>query len=404
MALTNTDTYNEYVHNGELVNYTISILSYDTAPPYGDISVYSVDSGDVYTILTEGADYTFQTLMGGRALPTGILLPDTIQLTAPTVVPTNDKIRIVRNTEQTQNNTIADKTVEVSLDKLTAHMQEIRVDVQSSSALKPLIDQNTQDIATESARVTAVENDNLAQQAQIDGNLSDIGVLTAGKADKTVTDSLDTRVTTAEGTIGSNTTLASAAMSKANQNETDIAALNLDQIQIGQNTADITALDTRVGQNESDISLLQATDTNHEGRIGALESNLLDAVINGTMDIVNNVTIPADVTYVDPSNPAVRIPLAYDADEYASVEIKFSIERKDDVTIQNGTGTLYMIWDGTQWFIDYGYLYGWNPDIDFSVDTDINNVGTIKYISSDFTGGNHVATIRFSSKAIGRGV
>lgn len=405
MALTDQTTYVEYIHNGVATDYTITFISYDTAPPYGDIKVYSIDGSGNYTEIFEGTDFTFQTVAGGRTLPTGVILPDTIRLNTTGEVPTGDTIRIERQTETTQDNTVADKTVETSLDKLTAKLQEVEQDVSNTSALKAQIDQNTADISALDGRTTAIENEQVVQNFDIDANTSDIAVLQADKADKTTTDALDARVTQNELDITDNTTLAQNAQAKANQNETDIAALQISEVQIEQNRLDILALDVRVTQNESDIADNQTQLTNHEGRLLTLEDNLLDAVINGTMDIVNNVTVPANVTYADPANPGQRKNLQYDADETASVEIKFSIARSTDTQDQPASGTLYMVYRAPNWFIDYGYLYGWNPDIDFSVDTDpITKVGTVKYISSDFTGANYASTLRFSAKQIGIGV
>lgn len=401
MALNDQTTFVEYIHNGVVTDYTISYMYFDT----DDIKVYSIDGLDNYTEIFEGTDFTFQTVSGGVEIATGVKLPDTIRLNTAGEVPTGDTIRLQRTTAATQENTVADKTVEVSLDKLTAEIQEIKVDVQSSSSLKPLIDQNTSDITDLDGRVTTNENDIVAAEFNIDSNTSDIAQLDLLKADKTTVTALDLRVGQNESDISDNAALASAAMAKANNNEADIALINLDTAQITTNKNDIAALDLRVGQNETDITTNTASLVNHEGRIQALESDLLDAVINGTMDIVNNVTVPADVTYEDPAVVGQRRPLEFDADETVSVEIKFAIERSDATTDQPASGTLYMIYRAPDWHIDYGYLYGWNPDIDFSVVTDpVTKVGTVKYISSDFTGGSYSSTIRFSAKSIGRGV
>jgi len=405
MALNNETTYVEYTHNGVVTDYTITFLSYDTAPPYGDIRVYSIDGSNVYTEIFAGTDYTFQITMGGRELPTGIKIPDTIRLNTAAEVPTNDKIRIVRDTEATQENTVSDKTVETSLDKLTAKIQEIEVNISGTEALQVQIGTNTADIAALGTRVGATETKNTAQDARITTNEGDIAALNAGKADITVTDALDADLTTAEAAIAANTIAAGNAQTKANNNETDIANLNIDSVQITDNQNAITALDGRVTQNETDIATNAATGVNHEGRIGVLEDNLLDAVINGTMAIVNNVSVPATVNYEWPEGSGSRRDLSFDADETASVEIKFAIARSTDTNDQPASGTLYMVYKAPNWFIDYGYLYGWNPDIDFSVVTDpVTHVGTVYYISSDFTGANYASTLRFSAKQIGIGV
>lgn len=405
MALNDQTTYDEYTHNGVATDYTITFMSYDTAPPYGDIKVFSIDGSDVYTEIFVGTDFTFETTMGGRQLPTGVLIPDTIRLNTAGEVPTGDKIRIVRDTETTQENTVADKTVETSLDKITAKLQEIEVNVGSGESLQSQIDDNKADIATLDSNLDTTILVVDALNTRIGVNEGDIAALQAGKADITVTDGLDAAITQNELDIADNAALASAAMAKANNNETDIAAINLDTAQITLNKNDIAAQDVRITQNESDITGHDATLVNHEGRILTLENNLLDAVINGTMDIVNNVTVPANVTYEDPSNVGSRLDLKYDADETASVEIKFAIARSTDDDDQPASGTLYMVYRAPNWFIDYGYLYGWNPDIDFSVTTDpVTKVGTVKYISSDFTGANYASTLRFSAKQIGIGV
>ena len=405
MAITDQAIKVEYVHASGVVDYNIPFITYDTAPPYGDISVYSVDSSDVYTILSESTDYTFQTIAGGRELPTGIKLPDTLRLNSDAVMPIGDTLKIVRDTELTQNNIFADKTIEFSLDKLTAKVQELGINVGSSDGLQVAIDANTADIATDAARITATEAKDGLQDTAIALNITNIAALDAGKTDTTVTDGLDAAITVNEGDITANATMSSNAMAKANNNETDIAALALDAAQVVVNKDDITLLYAEVASLEADAVVQDASIVDHEGRVQVLEDNLLDAVINGTMDIVNNVTVPAVVTYEDPQYAPARLPLTFDADETASVEIKFSIARSTDTDDQPASGTLYMVYRAPSWFIDYGYMYGWDPAVEFSAVTDpVTHVGVVHYTSSDFAGANYASTIRFSAKQIGIGV
>ena len=86
--------------------------------------------------------------------------------------------------------------------------------------------------------------------------------------------------------------------------------------------------------------------------------------------------------------------MQYDSDETISAIIEFSIERRDDTTEQPANGHLYMIFRNGAWFIEYGFLYGWDPGIDFTVVTDVpTKVGTVYYTSSNFTGANYSGTI-----------
>lgn len=400
MAITSQTTSVEYVHDGIAVDYLINFMYFDNTA----IKVYKIDLSNVQTELAVGSEWSLQTTAGGISLATGVKMPDTVRLVNAAVVPATHTIKIVRVTASTQTSQPADKTIEVALDKLTAQMQELKVDSSTVDDLKVLVDANTAEINLLKPRVTSAENDIDSLQFEQTTQNNRLTALESGKEDKAVVAALDVRVTSAEGSIASTNTLASSAMAKANNNEAAIAAIVVDTAQININKNNITTLQGQAAALEAADVSHQAQLTNHEGRILDLETNLLDEVIHGTMDIVNNVSVPAQLTYEKPVGSGTRVPLQYDADETASVIIEFSIERQDDTTNQPSNGHLYMVWRD-QWYVEYGYMYGWDPSVDFTVVTDVpTKVGTVYYTSSNFTGANYSGTIRFKARRIAKGV
>lgn len=400
MAITSQTTSVEYVHGGVIVDYIINFMYFDNTA----IKVYKIDLSNVQTELAVGSEWTLQTTAGGIALATGIKMPDTVRLANASVVPTTHTIKIVRVTASTQTSQPADKTIEVSLDKLTAQMQELKVDSSTVDDLKVLVDANTAEINLLKPRVTNTENDIASLQIEQVTQNNRLTAVESLKEDKSVVAVIEGRVTAVEADVVSVGNLASNAMAKANNNEADIAAIVVDTAQININKNNITTLQGQASALEAADVLHQAQLTNHEGRILDLESNLLDEVIHGTMDIVNNVSVPAWLTYEKPVGSGTRVPLQYDADETASVIVEFSIERQDDTTKQPANGHLYMVWRD-QWYIEYGYMYGWDPSVDFTVVTDApTKVGTVYYTSSNFTGANYSGTIRFKARRIAKGV
>lgn len=285
MAITSQTTYVEYLHDGIAVDYIINFMYFETTA----IKVYSIDKSaplapdpwenkKLYTIgtlvwtgknlvfrcitqhtsssapatiendlvnwelvgayvdgtwyaqteLAVGSDWSLQTTAGGIALATGVKMPDTVRLANAAVVPTGHTIKIVRTTAATQTAQPTDKTIEVSLDKLTAQMQELKAEYNTSDNLKVKVDANTAEIAALKPRVTTAENDiDSLQLEQITQN-NRITAVENNKANQVDLTALEGRVTTAEGNITTTNALASSAMAKALVNEADMAAIVVD--------------------------------------------------------------------------------------------------------------------------------------------------------------------------------
>ena len=401
MAITSQTTNVSYVHDGVAVDYIINFMYFSN----DSIKVYKIDLSGISTELAVGSEWSLQTTAGGIALATGVKMPDTVRLVNAAVVPATHTIKIVRTTAATQTSQPTDKTVEVSLDKLTAQLQEIKEDVVQADAIDARVSAVELAVTGVDARLVTAEGeiDSIQlQQTTQDNAITSLQTTKATTADLAI---LEGRVIAAEGDINTVGTIASNAMAKANNNEAAIALINVDTVQITTNKNDIDALKPRVTALEAADVTLQNQITNHEGRITDLETNVLKATINGTMDIYNNITVPAVVTHEYPIGSGTRVPLAFDADAVSSVEIEFSIERRDDTTEQPSTGILYMIYRAGVWEIDYGYSYGWDSAVEFTVVTDgLTKVGTVYYTSSNFTGANYSGIIRYRARVIGKGV
>lgn len=158
-------------------------------------------------------------------------------------------------------------------------------------------------------------------------------------------------------------------------------------------TADIAALDTRVDTLETNeaiqdgqISALQAQDITHTNLINDLQAQVsAGATVLGIVPLYNGQGTPFDVAE-----------LAFDGDVYSSVRIDLEIDRHDDTPDHRWSNQiLYMRFKSGAWQMEAGLEVGDPTGVIFSVSTDAFNIGRLRYICDNMSGGNYEGTLQF---------
>lgn len=185
----------------------------------------------------------------------------------------------------------------------------------------------------------------------------------------------------------------------------DIANLQSQINLINDRGADVDALLVTTAEHEVRLDVVEPTVVEHANRISLLEASSNVSQFSGSIDILNNQLVP--VAIVNPFSPANDFKRDADGTQLAMVDIQ--IDRRTDSELRftrvrlimryiTETGLWYIVRENTTAFI------GESDGVEFTIETDINNVGQVYYTSDNMAGANYSGKLKFLGKEIPTGV
>ena len=411
MAITYENTYQEYTATTSQAIFPFTELSFITGQS-NTLKVYKdgvlVDSADY--VIVEGV--ATNRVVSGGTLTFGVALAG------------GELVRIVRDTPVTQPLTLSDKDVQQVVDRLTMQVAEA---ANTNSQPAPVTgiglvypwnvgilfyvnqvakyDGRLYQCLTQHTSIDFVSDLVMGRwvELRVAGPKGDVGAqgVAGDKGDKG-----DVGATGAAGADGIFAAVASQAEAEiGTDNVAGMTALRTKQAIEAQvaGTAAIVALQAEVDAVEVTAAGNTAVLAAQDLRIDALEGKMSSAILNASDTITNNA-VGVALTYEDPANPPVRLPLVVDADAAKAYVIEFSMERGDYTLHTTASGWIYLNYRGVDWEISYEYI-GWHPQVTFAVLTDgLTKTGSVIYSSSNLAGANYYGNMKYSLREMGKGV
>ena len=260
----------------------------------------------------------------------------------------------------------------------------------------PDLDILRNDVSANIANITAIEAEQVTQDATAAQNALDIDALEAADiVHDTSINNLSTDYATHEARLDAFDISTVATEAKAQQNKEDIAVLT-DQ------EAAVTALDVRMTAAEAAIIVIEGNEVTTAAAIAALEADvaILNATLGsgdtalGTNEIDNNVTVALDLT-----TSLTGQDIVVDAQYCFSARLFVEIWRKTDDSTRHTNVELLFQWDGTAWEMarmETTALAGEIDGVIFSCVNDVpNQTGDLYYVSDNMSGANYESSLRF---------
>lgn len=372
-----------------------------------DIVLYHIDNTGIETLLTIGVEYQLnKTQNGGNGLllPNGAYVSDEVEIITADLVAVDEELKILRDTDKTQEQQFADKSLEIALDKLTIITQELK-SLYTNDSLSADIAQNTADIAQNTTNIGINVTDIATNAASIIVNAADIlgnttnitnnAVLIAAQAIQ-ITDILSQI-----GVALTGSTWAGNDMSQQiESNRIVIGTIGYDALQVAQNTADIAQNTADIGSNAADILVndgdiitLTADASNLESRVSDLE-----AAFGADYRYAGSVGIGNVVGWTDIDA------LEFNGSGAQSAFIKYELERRTEDPlglVEMNTGIMSLFYryspdtDSYGWYLERNTFDGVVDTVAFEMSTPDALVSKIRYNAAVMTGANYYGKLKY---------